>query len=94
MLIGGLGAGELLLIVLIILLLFGGRKVPELMRSLGEGVREFRKASRGITEEETPRPKEKTESQKLREAAAALGIATEGKTDEQIRKEISLKVGG
>lgn len=93
MLIGGLGATELLLIIVVILLLFGGRKIPELMRSLGEGVREFKKASRGVAEDEASRPKTKTESEKLREAAAALGISTEGKTEDQIRKEISLKVG-
>jgi len=94
LLIGGIGATELLLIIAVILLLFGSRKIPELMRSLGEGVREFKKASRGGTEDEALRPREKTEGEKLREAAAALGIPTEGKTDDQIRKEISLKVGG
>lgn len=94
MLIGGLGATELLLIVVVILLLFGGRKIPELMRSLGEGIREFKKASRGESGDEASRTREKSEGDKLREAAAALGISTEGKTDDQIRKEISLKVGG
>jgi sec-independent protein translocase protein TatA len=45
-----LSAGHLVLIVLALLLLFGGKKIPELMRGLGEGVREFKKASR--TDEE------------------------------------------
>ncbi len=92
MLVGPLGLPELLLIILIILLLFGGRKIPELMRSMGEGVREFKKASKDLTEEKTPPPKEKSESEKLREAAASLGISTEGKSDDEIRKEISSKV--
>ena len=42
--IGGLGTGELLLIVLVILLLFGGKKLPEMMRGMGRGVREFKDA--------------------------------------------------
>lgn len=44
-LIGGLGAPEIIIILVIILLLFGGRKIPELMRGLGRGVKEFKDAS-------------------------------------------------
>ena len=40
--IGGLGMSEILLIVLVVLLLFGGKKIPELMRGLGKGVRSFK----------------------------------------------------
>lgn len=40
--IGNLGMGELLVICLIVLLLFGGKKIPELMRGLGKGVRSFK----------------------------------------------------
>lgn len=46
-LIGPLGATELLVIILIVLLLFGGRKIPELARGLGEGIRNFRSSLRG-----------------------------------------------
>ena len=42
--IGNFGGGEIILIFLIVLLLFGAKKVPELFRSLGKGVKEFRKA--------------------------------------------------
>ena len=42
--IGNFGGGEIILIFLIVLLLFGAKKVPELYRSLGKGVNEFRKA--------------------------------------------------
>lgn len=42
--IGGLGTGELLLIVVALLLLFGGKKLPELMRGMGRGVKEFKDA--------------------------------------------------
>jgi sec-independent protein translocase protein TatA len=43
-LIGSLGTGEIVLIVLALLLLFGGKKIPELMRGLGRGVKEFKDA--------------------------------------------------
>ncbi|MBN2481960.1 MAG: twin-arginine translocase TatA/TatE family subunit [Bacteroidales bacterium] len=40
-----LGPTEIILIVLVVVLLFGGRKIPELMRGLGQGMKEFKKAS-------------------------------------------------
>jgi sec-independent protein translocase protein TatA len=45
-----LGAPEIILILVALLLLFGGRKIPELMKGLGQGMREFKKASRGEDE--------------------------------------------
>jgi twin arginine-targeting protein translocase, TatA/E family len=42
--LGGIGTGEIILIVLAILLLFGGKKLPELMRGMGKGVKEFKDA--------------------------------------------------
>jgi sec-independent protein translocase protein TatA len=41
-----LGAPEIILIVLVLLLLFGGKKIPELMRGLGQGMKEFKKAAK------------------------------------------------
>lgn len=41
-----LGPTEIILIVVVIVLLFGGRKIPELMKGLGQGMKEFKKASR------------------------------------------------
>lgn len=55
------GLPEILLIILVIVLLFGGRKIPELMKGLGSGIREFKKASNG-TEEEEPKKSEPTTS--------------------------------
>lgn len=54
-----IGYGQLLIIVLVILLLFGGRKIPELMRGLGRGVKEFKDAVNTdySDEERTPAPK-------------------------------------
>jgi len=46
----GLGAPEIILILLVVLLLFGGRKIPELMKGLGKGVKEFKDASSGGNE--------------------------------------------
>lgn len=46
-----IGGGEILLILCVILLLFGGKKLPELARSLGKGIREFKSACRGLDEE-------------------------------------------
>lgn len=43
-LILGLGVPEIILILLVVLLLFGGKKIPELMRGLGRGIREFNDA--------------------------------------------------
>lgn len=45
-LIGALGPWQIALIVLAILLLFGGRKIPELMRGMGKGIKEFKDATR------------------------------------------------
>lgn len=45
------GSGEVLIIVLVILLLFGGRKIPELMKGLGKGVRSFKEGMEDIQNE-------------------------------------------
>ncbi len=47
----GLGTTEIILIVLAILLLFGGKKIPELMRGIGQGVREFNAAKANVKAE-------------------------------------------
>lgn len=46
-----LGWNEILLILLVILLLFGGKKIPELMRGLGKGIREFNDAKSNVRKE-------------------------------------------
>lgn len=54
-----LGAGEITIIVLVLLLLFGGRKIPELMRGLGKGIREFKEGQK-----ETPAKDELEDSRR------------------------------
>ncbi|MBD1393979.1 twin-arginine translocase TatA/TatE family subunit [Mucilaginibacter glaciei] len=44
---GGLGAPEIILIIVAILIMFGGKKIPELMKGLGKGVKEFKDAQNG-----------------------------------------------
>ena len=48
---GSLGMPEIIVIVIVILLLFGGRKIPELMRGLGKGIREFNDAKNNVRRE-------------------------------------------
>jgi len=55
---GKIGFTEILLILLVVVLLFGGRKIPELMKGIGQGMKEFKKASSYDPEEE----KKKSES--------------------------------
>ena len=54
------GPWQIILIVLVVLLLFGGRKIPELMRGLGQGMKEFKKA----TKEENQAEEEQAEIEK------------------------------
>ncbi len=50
-LLGVIGGPEIVVILLIVLVLFGGKKIPELMKGLGKGVKEYKKAMNGVEEE-------------------------------------------
>ncbi len=54
--LGGIGGTELLLLAGVILLMFGGKKIPEMMKGMGKGIKEFKNASAGI---ETPEEEKK-----------------------------------
>ena len=63
----GLGSSEVILILVVVLLLFGAKKLPELAKGLGQGIKEFKKASNEVTdelhravEEPPPAPRSKT----------------------------------
>ena len=58
--LGGLGGGEILLIALVLLLMFGGKKIPELMKGLGKGMKEFKDASNGNNKDENDSSKGQT----------------------------------
>jgi sec-independent protein translocase protein TatA len=58
-LLGVIGPAQVVIIVLVIVLLFGGKKIPELMRGIGKGVKEFKDGING-TDEKDPSQKDKT----------------------------------
>ena len=45
--LGNIGAGEIIIVALVILLLFGGKRIPELMRGIGKGISNFKKGVKG-----------------------------------------------
>jgi sec-independent protein translocase protein TatA len=47
----GLGSGELIVILVVVLVLFGAKRIPEFAKGLGKGINEFKKASREVTDE-------------------------------------------
>ena len=61
--LGSLGSQEIIIIALVILLLFGGKKIPELMRGLGKGVSQFKKGMNDIEQELNAEPEKSVESQ-------------------------------
>ncbi len=71
-LIFGMGPQEILVIALIILVLFGGRKIPELMRGLGQGIREFNNAKANIESEVKDSMKELEEKKKEKQKSGPI----------------------
>lgn len=57
--LGVIGPWQIVLIVVVILLIFGGRKIPELMRGLGQGMKEFKKATKDDAASEEEKESEK-----------------------------------
>jgi sec-independent protein translocase protein TatA len=56
--------GEIILILAVVLLLFGGKKIPELMKGLGQGIKEFKNASKGGDDKDaTPKEGDETKGQ-------------------------------
>ena len=60
--IQNIGVGGLVMIVIIVLLLFGGKKIPELMRGLGGGLKEFKKATKDDDKEEKDNAEKKSDN--------------------------------
>lgn len=75
--------------VLVVIFLWGPSKLPELARSIGLARKEFDKASKEITNPTTSTAAESSSADSLIVAARDMGITTEGKTKEEIAKEIA-----
>ncbi|MFN3384263.1 MAG: twin-arginine translocase TatA/TatE family subunit [Archaeoglobaceae archaeon] len=89
-----IGTQELIWIAVIVLILFGASKIPEVARSLGRSVAEFKKAQREaeieLRELEKDLKSSKEEKRaKLEKIARDLGINPEGKSDEELLEEIN-----
>lgn len=76
MFFGNLGGGEIFLIALVVLLLFGGKKIPELMKGLGKGVKSFKDGMNEIEDQINAEPTKKPA------APAAEAPKAEPKTEE------------
>lgn len=61
--IGGLGMPEVIFIAFIVLLLFGGKKIPELMKGLGKGVRSFKDGMNGLDDKKDDQPEQDSRTQ-------------------------------
>ena len=87
------GPWEIALILIVVVLLFGGKKLPELARSIGDAIRQYRTASGPGTTEEKPKEEtlNKSEEETLLQTARKLGIKTKGKTPKEISEEILKK---
>lgn len=91
------GMEWILLVLVVVLLLFGAKKIPEFARSLGKAKAEFQRGQmiveREIREERArDEQRGKKKSKNVVEAAKALGIDTEGKSENELKKEIAERV--
>ncbi|MBS7625483.1 twin-arginine translocase TatA/TatE family subunit [Candidatus Bathyarchaeota archaeon] len=88
-----IGPWEIALILVIVLIIFGPKKLPELARSIGDAIRQYRQATEGLTAPPPATSAQPAPGQKstdiLIQTAKQLGIQTEGKTMEEISREIT-----
>jgi len=61
--LGPIGLQELILILVVLLLFFGAKKLPEIAKGLGLGIKEFKKAAREINKDDTPQIKQQNETE-------------------------------
>lgn len=92
------GTPEIILIVIVVILLFGANKIPEIARSLGKATGEFKKGKNDIEAELTDignsikqSKSHVNKSTEIKKMAQDIGISTEGKSDEQLLDEIQKK---
>lgn len=92
LLLGNIGAPELIFLFVLIVLLFGAHKIPELARSLGKAQKEFSRARQELENEPAAVKAPLTDEERVRKAAQDLGIDTNNKSLEELRADIALKV--
>jgi sec-independent protein translocase protein TatA len=85
-----IGQFELVAVLFIVLLLFGGKKLPELARSMGSAVREYTTATKEPVKyvEEKTKTKEEQDREAILEAAKKMGIETEGRSISEIAEDL------
>ena len=86
-----IGPTEILLLIIIALILFGPKKLPELAKAAGEAVRIFREESQKITSMEESKPSSSISDEDLKKLAEKLGVSAEGKSREQLAEEVIRK---
>lgn len=91
--LGRIGLTELLVVLLIVVLCFGGKKIPELMRGVGRGVKAFREGLEGTDEAVKAEPAAKTETSVKTEAEGAKTEAAAVKTDAETEAEAGAPSG-
>lgn len=91
--LAAIGPNEILLGVLVIVLLFGAAKIPELARSMGRAKAEYAKASREGEKEIAAASGPTAEDEKTLRAARELGIPTEGRPIADVKADIKRKLG-
>ena len=98
----GFRGAEWIIILIIILIIFGPTKLPQLAKGLGQAIREFRKASAGVYDEEWEKERmrrikeereggRKVDDETIRRLAERLGVETEGRERDEILEEIVRK---
>lgn len=73
----GLGGQEIILILVVILLLFGAKKIPELARGLGTGIKEFKKATENVNDEIQKAIEEEPKKEKIVQEASSQSNTSE-----------------
>jgi sec-independent protein translocase protein TatA len=85
-----LGFGEILLIIIVIVVFFGPKRIPDIAQSIGKGIREFKRAMKDVQDEVSTamsdKPKESpTPQKKLETSAPSQTITSEGKANVEIK---------